>query len=218
MRTLIRLSLLLLTAFIGACATAASGDAACPCASGDRAEVDHEKVSNLSKQRLILSQGYSMLYIDASHVDLLSLILYVKTEPEDFDKLITAVSEFGGRLKKDLERIARDYPGVRIDLDPLPEMEKRKRMAIGKDKAMRFAPVVGIGGIEYERTTLISMSNALNHESHLCKVMAEEEPDPNLKKFLLETEKHYNGLYERLNSLLDRKYFRARTPKSATSK
>jgi len=29
---------------------------------------------------------------------------------------------------------ARDYSGVRIDLDPLPVMEKRKRFAIGKDR------------------------------------------------------------------------------------
>ena len=218
MRTSIRLCLLLLVAFTGACATTGSDDAKCPCASATRAEADHAKAPELSQQRFILSQGYSLLYTDASHVDLLGLILYVKTQPEDFDKLITAVSEYGGQLKNELERIAKDYPGVRIDLDPLPEMEKRKRAAIGKDKAIKFSPVVGIGGVEYERATLISLSNALNHESHLCRVMAEEEPDPNLKKFLLGTERHYNGLYERLMSLLDRKYFRTRTSKSASSK
>lgn len=214
----IRLCLLLLVVLTSACATTGSDDAKCPCASGARADADHGKTSDLSKQRLILSQGYSMLYTDASHVELMSLILYVKSQPEDFDKLITALSAYGGQLKKELERIAKEYPGVRIDLDPMPEMEKRKRMAIAKDKAIRFAPVVGIGGIEYERATLISMSNALNHESHLCRVMAEEEPDPNLKRFLLNSEKRYSELSERFNSLLAHKYFRTQIPKSASSK
>ncbi len=51
--------------------------------------------------------------------------LYVKAESEAVDEAVTAVAEVGGQLKKDLERIAKDYPGVRIDLDPLPELEKR---------------------------------------------------------------------------------------------
>lgn len=209
MSALIRLLLWLLIGFSAGCATVGAGA---------KADADHEKAPELSKQRLILSQGYSMLYTDASHVDLLGLILYVKTGSDDFEKLITSLSDFGGDLKKDLERIAKDYPGVRIDLDPLPEMEKRKRTAIAKDKAIQFAPVVGIGGVEYERSTLISMSNAVNHESHLCRVMAAEETDPNLKKFLLEAEKHYHGLYMRINALMDRKYFRTKTSKPEHSK
>ena len=133
-----------------------------------KAEADHAKAPDLSKQRLMLSEGYSMLYQDASNLDLSELILYVKVESEAMDKMVTAVAEFGGQLKKDLERIAKDYPGVRIDLDPLPEMEKRKRAAISKDRARYFAPVIGHGGREYERTVLIGYANGINHERHLC--------------------------------------------------
>jgi hypothetical protein len=60
-------------------------------------------------------------------------------------------------------------------------MEKRKRAAIAKDRAKYFAPVVGHGGREYERTVLLGFANGLNHESHLCQVMAEAEPDAGLK-------------------------------------
>ena len=142
-----------------------------------KAEADHAKAPDLSKQRLMLSEGYSMLYEDASNLDLAELILYVKVESEAVDKVVTAVAEVGGQLKKDLERIAKDYPGVRIDLDPLPEMEKRKRAAISKDRARYFAPIIGHGGREYERTVLIAYANGINHERHLCQVMAEAEPD-----------------------------------------
>lgn len=90
----------------------------------------------------------------------------------------------------------------------MPEIEKRKRTAIAKDRAAYFAPVVGHGGREYERTVLIGYVNGLNHERHLCQVMAEEESDPNLKKFLLATQKRYDELYDRVAKLLDKEYFK----------
>ena len=179
-----------------------------PKQSGAKAEADRTKTPDLSKQRLMLSEGYSMLYEDASNLDLAELILYVKVESDAIDNIVSAVAEIGGQLKKDLERIAKDYPGVRIDLDPLPEMEKRKRAAIAKDRAKYFAPVIGHGGREYERTVLMSFANGLNHERHLCQVMAEAEPDAGLKKFLLDTEKRYDGLYDRVTALLEKEYFK----------
>ena len=172
------------------------------------AEADRTKATEMSKQRLVLSEGYSMLYKDASTLDLTELILYVKVESEAMHEVVTAVAEVGGQLKKDLERIAKDYPGVRIDLDPLPEMEKRKRAAIAKDRARYFAPIVGHGGREYERTVLIGFANGVNHERHLCQVMAEAEPDASLKKFLLDAEKRYDGLYDRVTALLEKEYFK----------
>ena len=171
-------------------------------------EANRTNATDSSKQRLMLSEGYSMLYKDAGTLDLAELILYVKVESDAMDKIVTAVAEVGGQMKKDLERIAKDYPGVRIDLDPLPEMEKRKRAAIAKDRARYFAPIVGHGGREYERTVLIGYANGMNHERHLCQVMAEAEPDASLKKFLLDAEKRYDGLYDRVMALLDKEYFK----------
>jgi len=185
---------LLLTCLVAGCAV--------------KADADRTKAADSSKQRLALSEGYSMLYKDASTLDLTELILYVKVESDAMDNVVTAVAEIGGQMKKDLERIARDHPGVRINLDPLPEMEKRKRAAIAKDRARYFAPIVGHGGREYERTVLIGYANGMNHERHLCQVMAEAEPDASLKKFLLDAEKRYGGLYDRVTALLDKDYFK----------
>lgn len=194
---------------ITACLTAGCADlgsaSKCPCTTGAKSG---GKAPALSKQRLMLSEGYSMLYADASHLDLAEMILYVKVESEAVDTIVTAVAEFASELKKQLEQIAKDYPGVRIDLDPQPEMEKRKRIALAKDRALYFAPLVGHGGREYERTVLIAYSNGINHERHLCQVMAEAESDPGLKKFLIDAEKHYGTLYDRTVVLLDKEYFK----------
>lgn len=179
-----------------------------------RVAADHDKAPGLSQQRLMLSEGYSLLYRDASHLDLAQLILYVKAESDSMKEIVDAVAEAGSDVKTDLERIAKDYPGVRIDLDPLPEMEKRKRAAIARDRMRYFAPVIGHGGREYERTVLIAYANGLNHERHLCEVMADAEPDAGLKKFLLQTQKRYDGLYDRVNAVLEKEYFRDPNGKS----
>ena len=173
------------------------------CAVTDKAP----KRADLNEDRTMLSEGYSLLYKEARQLDASDLILYVKSESDSMKKVVTEVSNVGDDVKKDLERIAKSYPGVRIDLDPLPEMEKRKRTALSKDRAKYFAPVVGKGGREYERTVLLAFSNGLNHERHLCTVMADAEPEASLKKFLLDTGKRYDALYERVNDLLEKEYF-----------
>jgi len=178
------------------------------CPKNTNAETEHKKMPNVGEQRRILNEGYSLLYRDASHLDLSKLILYAKSESKPMKDAVTDVAGFGGKLKKDLEKIAKDYPAVSVDLDPLPEMEKRKRFDIGKDRIIDFAPGVGISGREYERTVLIAMLNGINHERHMCKVMADEEPDAGLKKFLLDTQKGYDVYYDRVDALLKKDYFK----------
>lgn len=174
----------------------------------NRAAAEPERVEGLSERRALLSEGYSLLHTEAGQLDWVNAVLYVKFESQEFDDLISAIGRFGGEMKRDLERIARDYPGVRIDLKPLPEMETRKRFAIGKDRLFEFSPLAGKSRREFERTMLIGMANALNHERHLCRVMAAEEPDAGLKKFLLASEKRYDALHARTLDLLGREHFR----------
>jgi hypothetical protein len=159
-------------------------------------------------QRLLLNEGYSLLYADASHIGLVELALYLKFESQGFHAAIREASAYGDEFKRELERVAREYPGVRIDLKPLPEMEMRKRSAIAEDRMLEFAPVTGRGGPAYERAVLMSMAGGLNHESHLCRVMAQEEPDPGLKIVLLAAEKRYDHLNKVVMGLLDREYFK----------
>lgn len=177
----------------------------------DPADADHDKALVQPAQRVMLSEGYSLLYADAAKIDMVKVALYVKSESEEFNAVVTEISLYGGKLEKDLERLARDYPGVNIDLHPLPEMEMRKRAAIGKDRVLRFAPLAGRSRLEYERTMLISLAGALDHERHLCRVLADEEPDAGLKTFLRASEKRYDELYELVMNLLNREHFKNNT-------
>ncbi len=162
----------------------------------------------LSSERQMLSEGYSILRHDADTLTRTKLILYAKSETDEFDELITAVSAFGSKLKDDLDRVDLDYPGVRVDLDPLPELEKRKRFATGFDKAVDFAPVVGKSGGEYERTLLISVANGLNQERHLVLELTKAETDAGLKDFLRGVQTKMDALYARTENLLRKRHYR----------
>ena len=184
----------------------AAGLSACGTGSGDEGAQ-----STQGEQRALLSEGYSLLYADATKIKGFDLVLFFKIESQEFNDLLKVISRFGDELTHDLERVAREYPGVRIDLDPLPVMETRKRFALAKNRMIRFAPLSGRSRLEYERTLLIGLAGALDHERHLCQVMAQEEPEPALKKILLAAEKRYDGLYEATMNLLNREHFKDNT-------
>lgn len=191
-------------ALLTGCGWLESSRSGCPSATEDA----RRQAPELGADRLMLSEGYSLLYRDASSLDRAELILYAKIESTKVDEIVTATSDWGRELKSGLERIGRDYPGVRIDLDPLPELEKRKRWAIGVDRARDFAPLIGRSGREYERTVLIGLLNGFNHERHLCRVMREVETDAGLNDFLEDAADHFDGLYDRVEGLLEAEYYK----------
>lgn len=161
-----------------------------------------------TRRRHALNEGYSILRRDARTIASVKLLLLVKKETDEFEELVREASKFGADLQDELDRIAETYPAVRTDLDALPLMEKRKRLATGMDRALEIAPLVGLKGADYERTLLISLANGLNQERHLVEEMAKDEPEPGLRKFLADTQTRMSGLHRRAQELLERRHFR----------
>jgi len=188
---------------IASCASLSKPDCDCP-----RDKKVASEAPGLSDQRKILAEGYSMLHKDAFTISAVRGLLYVKEESDEFDAYVTAVSKYGSDLHDELERLAKDYPGVRIDLQPLPEMEVRKRLATGWDRFKEVAPVTGKKGAAWERTVLISLVNGLNQERHLCEEMAKEEPNAQLKKFMTEQQEAMTKFWERGERLLEKRYYK----------
>lgn len=161
-----------------------------------------------AQQRRILNEGYSILYRDARTLSAVKYLLWIKLESDDFDAVVTEVSEFGTRLHSDLADLPSRYPAVKVDLDPLPEMEKRKRIATGWDKFKSVAPLTGADGRKWERIVLNSMTNGINQERHLAAEIAKDETDPGLKQFALKTQAEMDRLYEKCEALMERDYFK----------
>lgn len=163
------------------------------------------------RDNALLNDGYSLLYSAVSGLRFSDDLLLVKFESDRLKKVIGDIASTSDRLRAELQRIARDYPAVQIDRDPLPAIEVAKRSAVNKDRLLSIAPVVGQSGPGFERTLLLSSSGALDQTRFLCQVMAQSEPDPNLKRFLLSAEQQFAGLYDAVVLLLNQDHFKHNT-------
>ncbi|MEO5733141.1 MAG: hypothetical protein ABIN96_08800 [Rubrivivax sp.] len=166
-----------------------------------------------ARDNALLNDGYSLLYEGVSGLRFSDDLLLVKFESDRLERVIKSVSSGASKLRADLQRIAKDYPAVQIDRKPLPEIEVEKRSAVNKDRLLSIAPLTGQGGPGFERTLLLSTSGALNQMQFLCQVMAEAEPDPNLRRFLTEAEQGFAKQYESVVELLNEVHFKHNTYK-----
>lgn len=159
-------------------------------------------------QRAILNAGYSILYSNLSTLSKGKWVLLFKSESDSLKQVVNEVSEYAGAFRDTLKRISRDYPAVDIKLDPLPIMEQRTRTALMKSRVLTFAPFVGLKGMAFERRMLQSLEGPLNHLHFLCKVMADEESEPELNRVLLEGKDRLDALRKRVAHLLNERYYR----------
>ena len=130
----------------------------------------------------ILNEGYSILYSTLDSLSKVDLVFLVKSEAEPVNEVTTAVTDYADTLKATLDRVARDYPAVDIELDPLPVMEQRTRGGMTNDRIKSFAPIVGLTGESFDRRMLQAVEGTLNNLRFVAKALADEEPEPSLKQ------------------------------------
>jgi hypothetical protein len=157
--------------------------------------------------RAQLSIGYSLLYQEADGIPKLKWILMFKDKQEEMGRLISELVSYYQQLADTIQRLSKQYPGMRIDVAAMSEIEADERKAIGADLAKDFAPIVGKTGIQFEREALLMFYNTLNEQRHLIGVMVELETDPGLRKFLETTKAQLEERYAKVGALLNRRYF-----------
>ena len=157
--------------------------------------------------RAQLSVGYSLLYQEADGIPRLKWILMFKDKPEEMGQLTNELISFYRQLADTMQRLSKQYPGMRIDVAATSQIEADERKAIGEDLAKDFAPLVGKTGVKFEREALLMFYNTLNEQRHLLGVMVGLETDPGLKKFLETTKAQLEDRYAKVGALLNRRYF-----------
>jgi hypothetical protein len=168
-----------------------------PQAASSKPEVRHQ-----------LSIGYSLLYQESDGISKIKWILLFKDEPDAEMKGITNdLLGYYRQLAETMQRLSKQYPAMRIDLAPMPEIEADTRKAMGEDVAKDIAPLVGKSGVKFEREALLTFYEALNEQRHLTGVMLKMETNPGLKKFLETTQAQLEEYYAKVGALLDRRYF-----------
>ena len=186
--------LLFLTACAGASKQSANNDGTSESSENDR---DNE----------FLNDGYSLLYQTVSGLRFSDELLLVKSESDTVQKVEENIADTASAMRGELEQLAENYPAIDLERTPLPEIEVKKRSAVNNDRLASIAPLVGRSGPAFERTLLLSNSGALNQTSFLCKVMAEKEPNEELRKYLEQCEQRFSDLYDEVVVLLNKEYF-----------
>jgi hypothetical protein len=157
--------------------------------------------------RAQLSIGYSLLFQEADGIPKLKWILAFKDKPEEMGQVTNDLINYYRQLADTMERLSKQFPGMRIDVTTMSEIESNERKAIGADLAKDIAPVIGKSGVEFEREALLTFYNSLNEQRHLVGIMVGLETDPALKKFLETTKAQLEARYAKVGALLDRRYF-----------
>jgi hypothetical protein len=166
-----------------------------------------DAVADKKVSRGQLSIGYSLLYQEADGIPKLDWLLMFKDKPEEMGRVTNDLISYYRQLADTMKKLAVQYPAMRIDVEPLPDILAEERKAIGKDLAKDFAPIVGKSGAAFEREALLMFYNSLNEQRHLTEVMHERETDPALKKFLETTHAQLDAHYAQIGALLNRRYF-----------
>jgi hypothetical protein len=152
--------------------------------------------------RAQLSIGYTLLYQEADGIPKLKWILMFKDKPEEMGRVTHDLISYYQQLADTMRRLATQFPGMRIDVAAMSEIESDERKAIGDDLAKDLAPLTGKTGVDFEREVLLMFYNSLNEQRHLVGVMVGLEPDPALKKFLETTKAELEARYAKVGALL----------------
>jgi hypothetical protein len=180
----------------------ASALAACSQLKGRADPPPHQ---NASREQL--SIGYSTLYQEADGIPKLKWILMFKDKPEEMGRITSDLTAYYQQLAQSMKKLSEQYPGMRIDVKPMSDIEADERKAIGGDLAKDLAPLVGKSGTAFQREALLMFYDSLNEQRHLTRVMIGLETNPALKKFLESTNSELETRYARVGDLLNRRYF-----------
>jgi hypothetical protein len=142
---------------------------------------------------------YSLLHQLLNDQKNVSLLRFIKREPEDVKILVKKIAANSAAGAKLLEEFAKDDPSINLDDIRLPPGELGTRDAIASTKEKEL---LGQSGAEFELTLLLTQTEALSYASHLAKVAGENEPQPDRARALAGVSEDMRSLYQDVFGLL----------------
>ena len=129
----------------------------------------------------------------------LSLILLIKRESVELNRLVKNISATAGRGAKRLQALMKRDPTLQLPGNGLPPGEKATREAIAKTKQHAL---LHSKGAEFEFQLLLTQAEALSYGVHLAQVAAENEPQTERAREFSNLSAELDQLYEQVLALL----------------
>jgi len=142
---------------------------------------------------------YSLLHQLLDDQKNVSLLRFIKREPDDVKNLVKKIAATSGAGAKLLEELARHDPSIKLDDLRLPPGEAATREAIAATKKKEL---LGQTGDEFELSLLLTQTEALSYAWHLAKVAGENESQPERARALAGVSEDMANLYHEVFGLL----------------
>jgi hypothetical protein len=164
------------------------GDDKSPKSAADRAKVRNNAASLLHD---LLGQEKDV-----------SKILIIKHEAKEFGQLVKDISKTSGDGAKQLEKLAKNDPGLDLMVMDLPPGERAARDAQSKTDEHEL---LHSSGTTFEFNLLLTQVQALDYAAHLAQVAAENSTSPDQAH-------EFSSLQMQLNQLLSQAVKMMRAP------
>jgi hypothetical protein len=142
---------------------------------------------------------YSLLHQLLDDEKNVSLLRFIKQEPDDVKNLVKKIAANSAAGAKLLEEFARHDPSIKLDDIRLPPGEAATREAIASTKQKEL---LGQTGNEFELSLLLTQTEALSYAWHLAKVAGENELQPDRARALAGLSEDMEHLYHEAFVLL----------------
>ncbi len=171
------------------------------------------KKNELSEDQKQLNYGYAIIYKAFDQLQWADTIVGLKINSEPLTEAVKDLEDISKTFQKKFDDLKKDYPDLRFDETGRPKVLEIKSKEQGKDRIKTFLPIVGKTGPDFERNFLLFLSGSLNELHYLSKNLAEMEPNEGLKKFLGEIESETKRVDNRMQKILNKKFFKHNTYK-----
>lgn len=144
---------------------------------------------------VVRNNSYSLLHQLMDEQKDVSILRFIKPEHADIKNLTKQIAAASKAAAQELEAFAKRDPSIRLDDTALPPGEIKTRDAISKTKEKNLLTQTGR---KFDLTLLLAQAEALSYASHLAKVTAAYETDPERVRALKDLEAQMDALYDRV--------------------
>ncbi|MAM86622.1 MAG: hypothetical protein CME36_04825 [unclassified Hahellaceae] len=162
--------------------------------------------------KAVLENGYAQLYELTSTLKSSDTILNFKQSTDGFGELVSELATDEASMAEYLEALAKEPPGYDLANTGYPEISKRSLNSAKSDRLLSYSPFFGRTKDNFERTYLLSLSNALTQQYHLLEVMIDLERDKERLVMLKEFQSDVSRYYDEVVAKLNRQHFKENVP------
>ena len=149
------------------------------------------------------SYGYALLADLCGDEKDVSKLRFFKSERAELKALLQEIASTNRVAYEALQRFAKANPAINLKDMGLPASEVGTRKTISKSKE---SAILSSKGKELEVQLLLDQNEALTYGSHLARVIAQTESDPQRRAFLEQLSAALGALQERVLKMLSSGY------------